>query len=418
MEKLRVRVQPTGIMYLDNTSTFGCAITSLEYLVAELDASRFVPFVVSAQDTRVLERAFPNARTIQMVPRLRCVERRLRAGSNPVAPSPSNPARRLLTTAHALHWVARYDLAQAARYAKVAREAGAGLLHLNNNVESQPSGALAAWLAGLPSVAHARSFQEPFLSLRIYLRLVDHHIAVSNAVRDNLLELGVAPDRISVVPDAVPVDLLAERSDPADLEREFDARPDEIRFGFFGRIVAWKGVLEFLHAAFEVMREEPRARAFIVGGVSDGDESYMRAVESQIMTSGFSDRIEVTGFRADVQRLMGFMDIVVHSSTAPEPFGMVLIEAMAARKPVVATRAGGPQDIVDDGETGYLVAPGSKDEMSAAILELIRDPGRARAMGEAGFARARARFGSDRSCRQVMDIYDRLLNGRGGRRRP
>jgi glycosyltransferase involved in cell wall biosynthesis len=291
----------------------------------------------------------------------------------------------------------------------MARSSSAALLHLNNNVESQPSGALAASLLGLPSVAHARSFQEPLLSLRIYLRLVDHHIAVSNAVRSNLLDLGVDDRRISVVADAIPVEDLALRSNPSAVMQEFSPAPGELRFGYFGRIVPWKGVLEFLRAAFAVMREEPLARAFVVGGVSDGDHNYMRSVESMILTSGFSDRIVMTGFRADIPQLMAFMDVVVHSSTEPEPFGMVLIEAMAARKPVVATKAGGPQDIVEEGETGFLVSPGSTAEMSAAILSLLQDPARSRAMGEAGFVRACERFGSAQSCRQVMAIYDRLL---------
>jgi glycosyltransferase involved in cell wall biosynthesis len=83
--------------------------------------------------------------------------------------------------------------------------------------------------------------------------------------------------------------------------------------------------------------------------------------------------IVLTGYRRDVSALMQLMDVVVHASITPEPFGMVLIEAMAMNKPIVATKMGGPLDIVEDGQSGILVLPGDAGEMAGAIITLLTD---------------------------------------------
>ena len=92
-----------------------------------------------------------------------------------------------------------------------------------------------------------------------------------------------------------------------------------------------------------------------------------------------------------------------------EPFGIVLVEAMAAGKPVVATRTGGPLDIVEEGVTGLLVEAGDDKQLADAILELLGDPERAAAMGQAGRKRAEEHFDISRVVRQLYEVYDRVM---------
>lgn len=398
------------VLYLDNSFTFGGALNSLANLVRDLPDGRYAPAVVSRQPESVLRDTFQGRHVRHDEVPLKWVDdgtyRRIRA-LHPLLRT--GLVARLLDLARGVFWLFRYDVPQALRYRGLARSWRASLIHLNNNAESQLPGLLAARLAGIPCVAHARSFQRDRRSTRLHLSLADHHIAISTAVRDNLVELGVEPEEISVIPDGVRVEAMREAADPAGVRVEFDVPECQRVFGLFGRVVPWKGTLEFVEAACEVLQSDPRARAFVVGDPSDGEHDYYETVKRAVRESGVGDRVTLTGYRDDVASLMELMDVVVHASTSREPFGMVLTEAMALGKPVVATRGGGPDDIVTDGETGVLVRPGSPSSLARAIRRLLTDPERSARMGARGAERVERHFRSETSARRVAEVYDRLL---------
>jgi glycosyltransferase involved in cell wall biosynthesis len=120
------------------------------------------------------------------------------------------------------------------------------------------------------------------------------------------------------------------------------------------------------------------------------------------------DKIVFTGYRQDIPALMKFMDIVVHASNSPEPFGMVVIEGMAMGKPVVATRAGGPLDIVVDGMTGLLVPVGDAKALAGAVIRLLGEPGLRTRMGVAGRERVEENFCSSIYAEKIGEIYTSL----------
>jgi len=409
------RPTPARILYLDNSFTFGGAITSLSHMIRGLDRERYKPIIVSGQPSPYLEELFSDAvvRTVSL--KLPWVHNRIYRAAISTPGLRDGIGRSVVSQMRTAYWLLRHDLPRAFRYARMARRDEAALLHANNNVESQFPELLAARMAGRPAVVHNRSFQRPGRGLRRLLPLVDHHLAISTAIRDNLLELGARPEKISVVHDGVDIDAFRSAARPEVVREEFGIREDDILFGIFGRVTRWKGTMEFVQAAVGVLEQVPRARAFIVGDASDRTEAYFQAVDEFVRQSGLGDRIILTGYRDDVPSLMALMDVVVHASVDPEPFGMVLIEAMALRKPVVATRGGGPDDIVVEDETGLLVAPGSSAELREAILHLLRDAPRRERMGGKGLERARSRFSSERYADDVMSIYDRVLRERGYR---
>ena len=121
----------------------------------------------------------------------------------------------------------------------------------------------------------------------------------------------------------------------------------------FGRLAAWKGQHVFIRALAGV----PDLHAVIVGGALFGEEAYEADLKRLCAELGVADRVHFLGFRRDIPRLMRMMDLIVHASTAPEPFGRVLVEAMLARTPLIASRAGGALEIVQDRVSGRLVAP-------------------------------------------------------------
>jgi glycosyltransferase involved in cell wall biosynthesis len=159
--------------------------------------------------------------------------------------------------------------------------------------------------------------------------------------------------------------------------------------GVFSRLAQWKGQ----HVLIEALPDIPKAHVLLVGeALFEGDASYKLMLEDTASRLGVRNRVHFLGFRDDVPALMKASDIVVHTSIAPEPFGRVIVEGMLAKRPVIATAAGGAQEIVDSGKTGFLVSPNAPAVLAKAINTLLNAPDRARQMAAAGHVMARERF--------------------------
>lgn len=183
-----------------------------------------------------------------------------------------------------------------------------------------------------------------------------------------------------------------------------------------GRIVPWKGQDVFLRAFASVARSHPEARAVVVG--SPGDNTNGQAFESELhrlaSALGLSEQVVFTGHRDDVDDIMAASDVVVHSSSQPEPLGRVVMEAIALRKPVIATGAGGVPEMVRDGVTGSLVPPGDAVAMAGALDAVLGNPGRASEMAMRARAEAEHRFAAETFVRTMEEEYRRILGHRRG----
>jgi glycosyltransferase involved in cell wall biosynthesis len=399
--------KPVPILILDNSFTFGGAINSLCHLLRALDKEKFAPVLVTGQSEAYLTNHFA-CTWYHHVPKLSWVNDRLYRKIAAIPIFRFRPLRRILNFSRFLFWLAFVTAPETIKFYRLGRQHRVALVHLNNILGSQLSGILAAKLLRVPCVAHLRDFEEVHLVTRFYARLIDHHVAISGAIRDNLLQLGVPAERISLVHDAIDLEEFNAAVEWEPLLGEFDLLPGQPRFGIFGRVVDWKGIREFLLATRQVLTQIPEARAFIVGGHSDGDEGFVREMRCLAGELGIAGRVIFTGYRQDVPALMGLMDVAVHASIRPEPFGMVLIEGMAMGKPVVATRGGGPLDIVVDGKTGFLVEMRDSEALGQAVCLLLRDPGLCQEMGLAGRTRVAREFSSRRYADQMERIFQRL----------
>ena len=397
------------VLYLDNTATFGGAINSLLYLLRALDKSRFTPILVTAQPEEFLRRNFNFMQWRRVRIKRSWVDNRMYKKIIGMRLFSSGLALKCVKRIRFFYWLLFITLPEAVRYWRIGRVYKVRLVHLNNIMGSQLAGILAAKMLGVPCVGHLRDFEEVDRVTRLYARLIDLHIAISGAIKDNLLRLAVPGEKIVVVYDAIDLQDFDDTVSIGHLRQEFSLNDEEQLFGIFGRIVGWKGTVEFVHAAALVIRSTANTKAFIVGDCSDGDADYLKVVKELIAGYGLEEKIILTGYRTDVPALMQLMDVVVHASITPEPFGMVLIEAMAMKKPVVATRMGGPLDIMLDGRTGFLVAPGNTKEMADAIERLLADKELASEMGRNGKKRVIDMFTKERYARQVEDVYVRLL---------
>jgi len=209
----------------------------------------------------------------------------------------------------------------------------------------------------------------------------------------NVEKTGLVYNGISVLPfDA------ATQDNPDAIRRDLNL-PNAPLIGVFSRLAPWKGQ----HVLVEAMTQLPETHALLVGdALFDGDVSYADRLRSQANRLDVADRVHFLGFRDDVPALMHTVDVVAHTSTAPEPFGRVIVEGMLARTPVVATRAGGATEIVDDGVTGKLVPPGDVSALATAIRTMLKNTPATEEMVDHAYAMARSRF----SVEGMLDAID------------
>jgi glycosyltransferase involved in cell wall biosynthesis len=197
---------------------------------------------------------------------------------------------------------------------------------------------------------------------------------------------------------------------PKEVRREVGLPQDARLVGIFGRLQRWKGMHTLIEALPAVLAVHNDTRAVIVGGEHSLELGYLEALEERIAALGLDDKVLLAGFQTDVPRWMRAMDVIVHASDR-EPFGMVIIEAMALAKPVIATDEGGPSEIVTDGKNGVLVPFEDAAALSNAILRCF-DPERASAMGDAARSRAE-RFSTSRYAHDFTAAMRELVPGLG-----
>ncbi|WP_226019613.1 glycosyltransferase family 4 protein [Novosphingobium sp. FKTRR1] len=158
--------------------------------------------------------------------------------------------------------------------------------------------------------------------------------------------------------------------------------------GIFGRLAPWKGQHVFLNALAQL----PDAQGLIVGSALFGHDDYADELREQVKSLGLSDRVHFAGFRDDVSILMAGCDAIVHASVADEPFGRVVVEAMLAEVPIVATLGGAVGDIINDGTTGWIVPRNDATALAAVLTSILDDPTVARQVASCGRIDAARRF--------------------------
>lgn len=178
--------------------------------------------------------------------------------------------------------------------------------------------------------------------------------------------------------------------------------------GLFGRLAPWKGQ-HIAIRALALLGGESNVHLLIVGDALFGEESYAAELRALVAQLGLAARVHFLGFRTDVPVLMRAVDVLVHTSTAPEPFGRVIAEGMLAERPVIATAGGGASEVVKAGVTAWQVQPGDPAALASAIREVLASPARAHEVAAAGRADALARFTLDVTLPQTEHAIEQAV---------
>ena len=282
------------------------------------------------------------------------------------------------------------------------------LLHLNNGIRSHRGAILAAKWMGIACICHVRIFDKFQLIDQPILKLIDYFVYMSNALEAHIrAQWTDAPGK--VVYDGIELAQYANNHDTKEIRNEFGLSPTDFVVGNIGRLVSWKGQKIFLHALADVVPRAFDLKAMIVGMPDPGQEYYMDELQALAASRGIENRVIFTGFRMDVPRLLKAMNAVVHSATRPEPFGIVVIESMASGLPIIATRAGGPLDSIEDGIDGLLVPLNDAPAMAKAIWVLYNDRQKALNIGSRAKSKTMKMFSVERFASEMATIFDANL---------
>jgi glycosyltransferase involved in cell wall biosynthesis len=276
-------------------------------------------------------------------------------------------------------------------------------------------GALAGWVAGRPVIWHLHDilceehFSRASTGLVIWLsnRIATRVIANSRATAAAYIAAGGDESRVEVIWNGIDAEPF-KRVDLQEIEKfkaslEIGNAP---LIGVFGRLAPWKGQ----HILIEAMQHLPGVHAIVVGEGLYGEAEYARRLRREAKERGVAERVHFLGFSNQVPVLMRSVDVIVHTSTAPEPFGRVIVEGMMAERPVIATSGGGPEEILEAGVSGIIVRPNDPEALAGAVSQLLGPSPSKDLLVARGHARAIERFSLAGMLRHIDRVIDEVLN--------
>ena len=272
---------------------------------------------------------------------------------------------------------------------------------------------------GVPLVWHVHDFcsERPMVSrlVRLLSNRVTRAIAVSDAVAHDLASVAPALP-VTVVRNGVDLSHFSPAPrDGADLDRLAGLASDAggiVRVGLVATYADWKGHEVFLRS---LARQGPTVRGYVVGGpiyATAGSQVTLDGLRELAQSLGLAGRVGFVPFQVDPADVYRMLDVVVHASTRPEPFGLTVAEAMACGRAVVVSAAGGALELFEEGVTAIGHPPGDVDALARAIDRLVREPGLRARLGGHAHAHMQALFGHERFARELLGVHEEVARGR------
>jgi len=387
------------ILFIESNrdGTVGGSYYSLLYLMQGLNKSKYELHILFCQEN-------------MLIPEFKKVTPHVYV--NNFGPSQSIP---LKTAGDRIKWPYRFldkILLKQFKLNRIINEIKPDLVHLNNGYACMHEWMLAGYLRGIKVVGHDRGTEFPCnLQTKYFVRYLDAIICVSDSFKNNVMKQQLKPKRIRRVYDGIKVDAFDTIESLANdkINKEFKIEYGRPTVGIVGNIMRWKGQLVVVKAIKEVKKIFPDIKCLIIGKVALRSEDYKEEIDKYIKDNDLDKNIIFTGFRTDIPKILSILNVLLHASTDPEPFGLVVVEGMAMGKPVIATNLGGPAEIVTQNETGLLVTANDPNAMADAIVYCLSNKERAHEMGERGRKRFLEMFTSKKMVEETEKVYEEIF---------
>jgi len=389
--------RPFKILYLQSTSEVGGTDVTLLRTLRALDKKHFEPHIVLSKSGPFVESYEKAGCKVHFIPEMRKLK-----------------SRKGLS--YLIQFVLGYFPA-VFKISKLIQREKIRLLH--TNTIHNWYGFLAAKFARVPHVWHIREIvvQNRFIgSLERMLveNFSDRFIVMDNAIAQPFAgkNRGFSKNAVKLY-DGIDLHKFHPDTSGERIRKELGIPLDAPLLGTVCRLDPWKGLELFIETARLVHSEIPEAYFLICGGEIEGHEGYEERLYQKAFIRGLGSRMIFTGWRYfgdAIPEIYAALTISVQCPLHPEPYGLANIEAMASSVPVVTFNEGGPAEICENEKTALLVSEHSPQALSQAILALLRNPGHAKALGEAGRKRAEQLFDDQRCTRELEKIYFGILN--------
>jgi glycosyltransferase involved in cell wall biosynthesis len=293
---------------------------------------------------------------------------------------------------------------------------GIDLVHLNNSIAKGHDWIIACRLSGIKCITHNRRRPRPSRLRRFFAGRFDAVISIAHFIEEDIREKGIDKgSHFIVINDGIDREDVHSRVKRTrnETRRLLNLEKDQPVIGIVGNIKRWKGQEVVIKAVSLLEGKYPQLRCLIIGDVSvnsRADSEYRRSLENLVKEKKLESKILFLGYRDDVPDLIECLDILVHASIAPEPFGRVILEGMVLGKPVIATNFGGPLEIIENGVSGILVPPGDYAATAEAVDLLLADEEKRRNMAAAGLERVSKHFLMDQNIERIQELYEKLLS--------
>ena len=400
--------RPIRVLYCETNidGTIGGSYYSLLYLVKGLDKSRYSPMVVFYVKHGLIG-AFEEAGARTVVWQR---EGRFALGDRlPIALAWARPIA--LAVQKVLNFFGAFLLPTMARMFFILRHR-IDLVHLNNSILYNHDWMLAARLTGRRCVCHERGINPVYpAAARYWGSRLDAILCISEAVRAAMASAGADSGNLITIHNGFDPAEVRIEIPPAELRRRHHIAPDADVVVMIGNFKAWKGQETVIRAIDRVRRTRPSVVCLLVGATAPSDRAFEDEMRRLVAELRVDKHIIFAGFHRNVPDMLTMADVVVHASILPEPFGRVILEAMACRKPIIGSRAGGVPEIIEDGCTGLMFNPRDHQALADAILQLLADRERAARMGENGYRRLIDRFHVAQNVAATERVYEQSLVG-------
>jgi glycosyltransferase involved in cell wall biosynthesis len=399
-----------NVLYIEDSVGVGGSIVSLRYLLEWMNKQKYRPYTIVYHDNqaRYLAEKCTGLKTIVARPRESL--KSSRAGQAVLKSVAAILGKRATSALSLLYFLADFltsILPYAWKLYRSVRMWNIDMVHLNTGV-CLPGIVLAKFLR-VPCIATQRGPEWLSPIILLFSKYVTFFMAISETTKNDLVALGVEAAKITVVNPPVDLHVFDCELDCSQQRKDSGLNGNESAFGLVGVLAEWKGQRTFLRAAARVLQIIPECRVFVIGDTPDNSSEYREELIALCEALKIREQVIFTGFREDIPALIQMLDVVVHASVTPEPFGKVIIEGMAMKKPVIASMAGGPTEIIEDGITGFLVAPGDEAQLAGRIIQVLQDKKLAGRIGEAARRSVEARFGIEKHVKNVEELYEGLL---------
>lgn len=387
-------MSPLKIAFVNPSGQIGGAERALLLLLGQLDRELFAPTVICLGDgplLRALERFNVPAMVVSLGRGARL-------------------SRSTFSSRECLSGVAQFGQT-GFRLLRALQRINPDLIH-TNGIKAHLLGGVAGRLMRRPVVWHMRDLVSEARLRRLFdaaANVLPHRIIGVSTPVTGQFSGSRAVTRAHTVHDAVDPANYRPRRLPEAVRASLGLRPDAFVIAMVAHFARWKGHLVFLEALARVAEQDANVQGLVIGGSvysNATEQEYESEVKAFCRNRKLEKNVVFTGYQEHVPDFLNAADILAHLPIRPEPFGLSVIEAMLLRKPVVAAKAGGILETVQDGATGFLVAPDNPSAAATALLRLIGDPTLRQSMGESGHQRVCNLFNPDIHYRRIARIFE------------